>query len=408
VKSVLILGAGIFQEPAIQEAKKMGYWTCAADLDAEASGFAYADEGIVVSTKDIPGLIDVARDIAARTTLCGVFTAGTDAAYAVACVADALGLPGIRPQDAYAATNKFVMRERLSEHNVPCPNFMRATSLEEAIFSAEELGYPVVMKPVDNMGARGVRRLDSAKELTNHFNTALSFSGFFNDPAVIIEEYMSGPEISMDTIVLPDGAIHLLTIADRHIESEPCFIETGHSIPSLLPAEQLEEAFEVMKKAIRAIGITRGAAKADIKITPEGAKIGEVTARLSGGFHSQCTERLATGMNSTRAALCCALDIPVMMSDITPHYDRVGIERALIPEPGYIVNISGIEEAKALPGVWDIIMTKQVGDTVNPIVSNIGKAGHILVESWSREAAEAIVDKAKEHITFHMEEITCH
>ena len=92
-------------------------------------------------------------------------------------------------------------------------------------------------------------------------------------------------------------------MADRHIENLPYFIEMGHSIPSCLPQEQLDDAFDMMKKAIKAIGIKNGAAKADIKITSEGARIGEITARLSGGFHSQYTEYLATGMNSTRAAV---------------------------------------------------------------------------------------------------------
>ena len=78
----------------------------------------------------------------------------------------------------------------------------------------------------------------------------------------------------------------------------PYFIEIGHSIPSALPEEKLAQAFDVMKRAIRAVGITRGAAKADIRITNRGAVIGEITARLSGGFHSQYTDPLATGMSA--------------------------------------------------------------------------------------------------------------
>ena len=145
---------------------------------------------------------------------------------------------------------------------------------------------------------------------------------------VILKEYMEGPELSVDSLVY-DGEVYLLTIADRIISGEPYFIERGHTIPSTLDDETLARVFDVMKQGIRALGIKVGASKADMKVTPDGPKIGEMTARLSGGFHSQYTDPLATGMCSMKAAIDIAMGKPLDKSDITPKFQRSACERSL-------------------------------------------------------------------------------
>ena len=394
-KLVIIVGGGVFQVPAIREAKALGLDVFVLDMDENAPGFEFADHKGIVSTKDIEKAILCVKEYADSFNIVGVFTAGTDAAFTVANIAAELGLPGVEPENAFKATDKFKMREALKKGGVPHPAFALARNYEEARDRAIELGYPLVIKPVDNMGARGVRRIDSDKELLAQFKKSISFSGSYSDPAVILEHYMSGAEISMDTLVDENGDVHLLTVADRHIVGEPYFIEIGHSVPSQLSEIELLDAFNVMKKAI-----TRGAAKADIKITQEGAKIGEITARLSGGFHSQCTDPLATGMNSTRAALKLALGEGLDKELITPKHNYAAIERAILPEAGKIKEIKGIEEAKQVPGIFDVILNGKEGDVIEPLTSNIGKFGHIIAYGKTREEAEKAYKKAKACLSF--------
>ncbi len=402
---IMIVGGGIFQVPSIEEAQKMGYKVLVIDFDPKSPGALLSDYFEVVSTKDINAAIGVAKKYALNHNLKAVFTAGTDVAYTVASVAEALGLHGVGREVALNATNKYCMRQQLQKHAVPCPKFFSTSNVEEACMQAELLGYPLVIKPVDNMGARGVRQINSEEELRNQFDLSIGNSGHYSSEAVIIEEYMSGPEISMDTLVDQNGDVYMLTVADRHIERLPYFVETGHSIPSQLPQAAIDDALNVMKQAIKAIGIQGSAAKADIKITPDGAKIGEVTARLSGGFHSQYTDPLATGMHSTRAALKLALGESLDLSDITPVYDRVSIERAIIPSPGEIVDIAGLEEASRIDGIFDIFMTSMVGDTIKDLRSNIGKAGHIIAFGETREAAEFAYLKALSCIKIETREL---
>jgi biotin carboxylase len=195
--------------------------------------------------------------------------------------------------------------------------------------------------------------------------------------------------VSIDTIV-ENGEVHLLTIADRHIGHAPYFVETGHTLPSALPEEVLDDVFEVMCRGIEALGIMTGASKGDIKVTADGAKIGEMTARMSGGFHCQYTDPLATGMNSIKAAIDLAVGKRIDPADITPRWHRAAAERAISAEPGSVTAIEGVEEALRIPGVAHVFLDVKEGSVVGPLTSNMGKPGHVITCGETRaEAIEA-------------------
>jgi len=392
--ALLIVGAGIHQEPAIRIAKSLGYVVVATDIVPDAPGLRWADRVEMVSKFDVEGHVRLARACRERLDLRGVLTIGTDASRAVAGVASALGLPGVDPGTAFMATNKAAMRRRLRQCGVPSPDFRVARELDEALAGAEEIGYPLVIKPVDNMGARGVRRIETPDEVYLFFPVAVSYS---DEETVIIEEYMDGPEVSIDTIVA-DGQVHLLTIADRHISHAPYFVEVGHTLPSALPQEVLSDVFEVMCRGIEALGITVGASKGDIKITAEGAKIGEMTARMSGGFHCQYTDPLATGMNSIKAAIDLAVGNRLDMADITPRWHRGAVERAILAEPGMVTGIEGVDEAERIAGVEHVWINVGRGDLVAPLTCNMGKPGHVIASGATRDEAVAAAARALETV----------
>jgi biotin carboxylase len=388
--AVLIVGAGILQEPAIRIAKSLGYAAIATDIVPTAPGLRWVDHSGMVSKFDVEGHVAFARSCRERFDLRGVLTIGTDASCAVAGVAAALGLPGVSPETAFMATNKAAMRGRLKECGVPCPDFRVVRRLDEALAGADELGYPIVVKPVDNMGARGVRRIDAPDVLREFFLVAVANS---RSRAAIIEEYIEGPEVSIDTIV-EGGRVHLLTIADRHIAHAPYFVEIGHTIPSVLAPEMLDDVFEVMQQGIRALGITIGASKGDIRVTKDGAKIGEMTARMSGGFHCQYTDPLATGMNSIKAAIDLAVGNRLDLADITPRRHRAAAERAIQAAPGIVTGIEGLDEARGIPGVEHVFLNVAAGSVVEPLTSNMGKPGHVIASGDTRAEAIAAAEQA--------------
>ncbi|MZH47203.1 MAG: ATP-grasp domain-containing protein, partial [Nitrospinae bacterium] len=342
------------------------------------------------STRNINLTVNTAKQFHRACPLDGVLTVGTDASQTVAAVADALNLPGIPFEVAERATDKIKMRQVLKEKGVSVPDFRPIWTLENCREAINKMSLPLVIKPCDNMGARGVRKVERLDDLISAFREAkeASISG-----KLIIAEFMEGPEFSVDALIFEDN-IQITGEADRIIERDPYFVEVGHTLPSILPAEQQTQAVDVFKQAISALGIDIGAAKGDIKITPEGPKIVEIAARLSGGWMSAYTYPLATGVNLYKAAIQIALG--EKPSDLTPKTSLFSAERSLLPPAGKILSIRGVEEARKIKGVKEIILMKEAGDMSEEPRSNMGKVGYVITVGKTREEAISINELARE------------
>jgi isopentenyl diphosphate isomerase/L-lactate dehydrogenase-like FMN-dependent dehydrogenase/biotin carboxylase len=393
-KTILIIGGGLLQCPIIETARSMKLKTVVADMNLEAPGFEFAHSKITMSTKDIEGMVREAKKFAETEPIHAVITAGTDASMTVAAVANALNLPGIRFKDAEAASNKIKMRKRLKEFNVPIPEFAAIWNIQDARDALEFLKFPLVMKPADNMGARGVIKVSNREELHAAFKHAKKYSP---TGEMILEEYMEGPEVSVDAITW-NGNFHITGLADRIIEREPYFIEVGHTMPSSLPQEVQKEIERIMFMGMKALGITIGAGKGDIKVTPTGVKVGEIAARLSGGFMSAYTYPLSCGVNLNRAAILIALGEEP--DDLTEKWKKVSIERSILASPGKLVSISGVEEARAFEGVSEVFIQNKVGDIISDPTNNIEKSGHFIITTPSLKECEEIFEKIKNVVRF--------
>jgi biotin carboxylase len=389
-KTILIIGAGRLQVPVIKKAKEMGLFVVATDYNENAPGLSLADDRIIISTRDVEGSAREARRYQQKVRrIHGVLTVGTDASMTVAAVANALRLPGIRFIHAEAASNKLKMRARLAAEGVPCPDFGECWTLQDAQNHFKRMGkVPVVLKPSDNMGARGVSQALTLSDIKRAFSFAKEASP---SGEVIIEEYMSGPELSIDALI-HKGAIHITGIADRLITAPPFFVETGHIMPTALDRALVDDAVSVFSRGIRALGLGTGAAKGDIKITPKGAMVGEIAARLSGGFMSAYTYPYASGVDLNANAIRIALG--GAPRGLKEKLRRVSMEAAIIPRPGKVKRIEGLEEALSIPGVRHIFLNVDIGDTVIRPRSNVEKAGHIIAVADTRDEVLAVVKQA--------------
>lgn len=398
MRTILILGAGVMQGPMIRIARQKGYRVCVADGNDKALHVPAADEFIHIDLKNKEALAVAAAGLPG---LVGVMTAGTDFSASVAWVAEHLGLPGIPHEVALDASDKARMRTRLAAAGVPVPAFAYGTinDAPEALAAflasnrpavgypsipgAGSALYPLVVKPVDNMGARGCRLVRKASELAVAWSDAVSHS---RSGRAIIEEYLDGPEFSLDAIVNGEK-IYIRGIADRHIHFEPYFIEMGHTIPTAYDPEIVDEVVAVFKSGIRALGINCGAAKGDIKYTRKGAYVGEIAARLSGGYMSGWTYPHASGIEPTAEAMdiACGVD-PVESS---PLRNWVCAERAFISIPGRIKEIRNLDTAAAYPGVTELFSRIAPGDMVNFPVNNVEKCGNVIATGPDRREVEA-------------------
>lgn len=389
--TLLLVGAGLLQVPAVETAHRLGLRVVATDQNPQAPALKLADEAVVLSTKDVDGHIELARALARRCWLRGVYTEGAECAYTVARVAEALGLPGTNPLAAWRCDHKAEMRRLFAAAGMPGPRFREVCTVAEAYAAFEEIGPPVIIKPIDSNGSKGTKRIDRAEDLPQAFAVAQSFS---TTRTALIEEYLEGPELSVDTIVYR-GRHYRGGICDRHFSYLPYLIETGHTNPTRVSEAVQEEIYRRTAWAAEIVGIDFGVAKCDFKLTEQyGPTILEMTNRLSGGFDCQYTKPLATGLDLIKATIDLAIGEELDEADLTPKWQRVAASTSPFPPPGKIVEISGISEARRLPGVKHIFMLVRPGDVVEPYIHCVTRVGFVIAAGDTYEQVNETLDRA--------------
>ncbi len=389
------------QIPAIKSASEMGFQVHVTDINTEAPGIKYADSFAKVDLKDRDAIAEEALRLKNDGGLSAVFTAGTDFSASVALAAEKTRLTGTGYDVACRASNKALMRQTFYDAGVSSPQFRSVKDIETAREAVKQIGVPLVFKPVDSMGARGVVKItdaDDMQALETAFENAVSSS---LSGEVIIEEYMDGPEFSLDALVY-DGEITICGFADRHIFFPPFFIEMGHTMPTICPDDVCRNVTEVFKAGIKALGIINGAAKGDIKYSSKkGAMVGEIANRLSGGFMSGWTFPYSSGINLTAAAIRIAAgEHP---GNLEPLYKRVSAERAAISIPGIISSIEGEQEALSVEGVKDVFIARRKGERVIFPMNNVQKCANCISALENYDAAVQAAETAVRKLFFRLE-----
>ena len=395
-EAVLILGAGVMQIPVIKSAGKMGFVSIVFDGNSNAPGKNFSDYFENIDLKDNNSLLEKSLYYSSVCNIKGVFTAGTDFSYMVAWLSEKLGLKSISYETALKATDKSLMRKAFSSANVSSPLFIIAPNSNIEEKDVRKLGYPLVVKPVDSMGARGTVKIHDFQSLKEAIEKALKFS---RAGKVIIEQFLEGPEFSLDAVI-KDGNISVCGVADRHIFFPPYFVEMGHTMPSIFPKEVIDKVINVFCDGIKAIGIDNGAAKGDIKYTGEKAVIGEIAARLSGGYMSGWTFPYSTGFSVIDAALKIALGIDPGI--IKYSYSKTAAERAFISIPGVVDSVYIPEYLKNISAntnspdsvVKDLFINIKPGDKVNFPKNNVEKCGNIIAVHKERQEAVFAAEEA--------------
>ncbi len=414
--SILILGAGLMQRPSILSAKELGFRTVVIDANPNAECVPLADEFEKIDLKDKDEILNYAKKLKQNSNLRGIFTAGTDFSASVSYAAEKLGFPCHSYESALNATIKPRMRQCFDRNKVPSPKFFSLSNAEitkeNVLAIIQKLSYPCVVKPADNMGARGCRMIRSEEEAWQSVKNAAENS---RSSTVILEEYMEGPEFSIDAIVY-NGTLTITGFADRHIFYKPYFIETGHTMPSKIDEKMRLDLISTFADGVHALGLSCGVAKADIKYTKKGPQIGEIAARLSGGYMSGWTFPYSSGLNLTKQALLIAsgneplelLDgrIPLQSENANfalfdyPSKD-VSAERAWISIPGRLKSIQFCKENPPVKNIFPRPVKE--GDIVDFPRNNVQKCGNVISKSNSYDKAVSSAEKAVSEVFLRLE-----
>lgn len=200
MKRLMVMGAAIEQVPGIKKAKEMGYEVAVIDYNPKAVGIGLADKFYNVSTIDPEGVFRAAQNFKAD----GFLTLATDLPMrAVAYASEKLGILGVSQHTALLATDKGEMIKALKEHAVESPWYYIIDTLDDLRETGKQLTYPCIMKPADNAASRGVALIHDYEGLIESYGYSKDES---HSGQVIIEEYMEGPEVSVEVfLVCPVG-----------------------------------------------------------------------------------------------------------------------------------------------------------------------------------------------------------
>lgn len=388
-RTVLLLGGSADQLFAIRTARAMGLRALVVDMNADSPGFSIADDHAVVSTCDIPALkhfVDSYQTHHGRIS--GVLVQGSDIPQVVCVLAEHLGTPHIPLESARLSTHKYRMKCRFRECGVPIPWFSRVETVDQLKEIADERGYPLVIKPVDRSGARGVFCLDENCDLEDLYaqSKALSFVG-----EVMVEEYLPGLQISTETI-MHDGRAYTPGFADRNYEKlkayAPNIIENGGWVPSCVTPDQRCAIERLVEQAGLALGVTDGVVKGDVVMTPDGPKMIEMATRLSGGDFSESLIPLGCGVNIVEAALNIAMGRAPEIDKLCPQFENGVVNRYFFPNPGQLLRIEGEAEVRCLPWVRKLEFWYRPGDIVPLVKSHADRFGVFIVVGETRKEAE--------------------
>ena len=385
MKKILIIGASILQLPMIRRAKELGFRVGVVDYNPEAIGISYADDFFEVSTMDVDGVVKVAREYRPD----GVTTLATDMPMrSVAAACEALGLPGISPETAFLSTDKGAMIEAFERMDVPHPQYKIARTRVEFDRVKTDVIYPAIMKPIDQSGSRGVTFVNSLAELEASYGYS---NGESRDGGVVIEEFMLGPEVSVEIVALSECNIRVLAVTDKLTSDAPHFVEMGHSQPSRLSSEMVATIKGVAMRAVRAVGITRGPAHVEIIVTRDGPKLVELGARMGGDCITTHLVPLSTGIDMVEATVRCSFG---KEPDLTPKFNKGAAIRYFNVPAGVIKSITNVEEAKAIRGVRQISFVKNVGEQVTEIHESGDRLGFVIAQADTADEAIRICERA--------------
>lgn len=389
MKKVLIIGAGFLQSFVIKRAKELGYITYAVDGDENAVGFAFADHFACIDIVDD----DACLKYAAENDIDGVLTAATDyGVITAAYIAEKMGLNGIDLKTAKLIKNKYLVRKCLYEHKVDDTEQVFEIDLNSDIEAvSKQIKYPVMVKPCDGSGSRGVSKVDSEKDFKKACEFAMSSSITHRAET---ESFIVGDEYGAESFV-ENGRIHILAVMKKWMTKPPYYAELGHAIPSGLPVDLEQKVRGCVEKALKALGVNFGSVNMDLLITKEGnVHIVDVGARMGGNLIGSHIVPLGTGIDYMGNMIRAAVGDP---TDFTSHEGRAVATRLLALTPGVVQELPDFSKIEREN---DVIIEHhlKVGDTITPYRTNLDGCGYVVAPCQSVDDGITKAENVKEII----------
>lgn len=381
VKKLAIIGASYLQEPLIQKAKSMGIETHVFAWKADDVGEKSADFFYPISIVEKDEILNKCKEIG----IDGICSIASDlAAITVNYVANAMGLIGNSLECTYVSTNKHAMRKCFEANNIPSPRSILVREAED--MEGIDIRYPVIVKPLDRSGSRGITKVEREEDLPAAIEAA-KHQGF--EKAALVEEFVRGREYSVECISWR-GEHTFLALTYKYTTNAPHFIEVAHLEPAVLDDVMLKQVKEIIFRALDSLHITNGASHSEVKISDDGeVKVIEIGGRMGGDWIGSHLVEMAMGIDFLKAVIQVALGEKPDISE--KHSVRAAAIRYLFTKE----DEKDLARLKAEHGEY-IVCQGTLNNTGEAVTDSSTRLGYYLMEADCVEKLTAYLPEIEE------------
>jgi len=368
-KKIAIIGASYLQLPLIKRAQELGLETHVFAWKANDVGETAADFFYPISIIERDQIADKCKEIG----IDGICSIASDTAMlTVNYVAEKLHLTANSMECTERSTNKHLMRECFKEHGDPSPFSMEVTSIDSV--DPDKFTYPVIVKPEDRSGSRGITKVSEKADLIPAVTKAMELSF---DGCALIEEFVDGDEYSVESVSWK-GVHHILTITKKYTTGSPAFIETAHLEPAFEKDDPIiAKVYDMVQHALTSLGIEYGASHSEFKIDSKGnLKLIEIGGRMGGDCIGSSLVHLSTGVDFVKAVIDVALGNE-------PEYRKTLSGAAAIRYIFTKDDIDVLSQIKADPNV-ELIEENNITLPDNEVTDSSSRSGYYIVRCQDR------------------------
>ena len=337
---------------------------------------------------------DAIVEFAGETPLDAIVPVDDAGVAAASLAAERLGLAHSPPAATALTRDKAAMRRRLAQAGVPQPAFTLVEGDADPAAAAADVGFPVVIKPVELSGSQGVIRADTpaaAEASAARIQRMLGRSTDEDSAPLLIERFVPGVEVAVEGL-LRGGKLHTLAIFDKPDPLDgPYFEETLYITPSRLPDKARCAVEDVTRAAVAGLGLTEGPVHAEVRLDGDAVAVIEVAARSIGGL---CARSLRFGLGVSLESLILRHALNLPLRDTTAAHAASGVMMLPIPRAGVLVEVRGREAALEVPGVVGLEITIAPGGWVEPLPEGDRYLGFMFARGETPAAVESALRRA--------------
>lgn len=381
MKKIMILGGDKNQLPLIKKAKELGLYVILCDFRDNVQGIALSDVHYQINTL-IPDLL---IQVGEKEKPDGILTNSEPTFISMATAAEKLGLRCLSLESTKLFKNKFLMREFCTEHGLLSPRYKCCYNVEESLGFFSDLQKKCIIKPLDNSASRGVFSVNSENDIKSHFDQCISASSAEN-PAIIIEEYVTGTEFTIDGLMTPNGHRCLAISEKKHYE-----YNENVACQLLFDNENDKFDYDQLRKVndhlVNLTDIPFGLTHAEYKYSDGKFYLIEIQARGGGNFIATDIVPFISGVDSYKEQLRWAVGEE---ADVDYSYEKMSSRCAVlhffdVPGKGGVVKeIKGLDFLDSLGEQIMYRLNFKVGDTIQETKDDTTRIGWYILKSPNR------------------------